>query len=170
MEMNIVANFEHRASSSRCQHEGESSFALCDRLSRTRVNSQRQLPTDHDYAVPTREYQTDQSSLISAKAAARSALEKQHKQRQKQPLGSAALTRSLHIRAMHSSTSSDHSSRSSETKFFGIEFADLHVSKEDSVKPRRNQLDAQLFEAEYFADENPVLVPADVTTVVDSSQ
>jgi hypothetical protein len=61
--MNIVANFEHRASSSRGQHEGESSFALCDRLSRTRDNSQRQLPTDHDYAVPTREYQTDQSSL-----------------------------------------------------------------------------------------------------------
>ena len=61
--MNIVANFEYRASSSRGKHEGESSFALCDRLSRTRDNSQRQLPTDHDYAVPTREYQTDQSSL-----------------------------------------------------------------------------------------------------------
>jgi hypothetical protein len=61
--MNIDANFEHRASSSRGKHEGESSFALCDRLSRTRDNSQRQLPTDHDYAVPTREYQTDQSSL-----------------------------------------------------------------------------------------------------------
>ncbi len=61
--MNIVANFEHGASSSRGKHEGESSFALCDRLSRTRDNSQRQLPTDHDYAVPTREYQTDQSSL-----------------------------------------------------------------------------------------------------------
>jgi hypothetical protein len=61
--MNIVANFEHRASSSRAKHEGESSFALCDRLSRTRDNSRRQLPTDHDYAVPTREYQTDQSSL-----------------------------------------------------------------------------------------------------------
>jgi hypothetical protein len=61
--MNIDANFEHRASSSRDKHEGESSFALCDRLGRTRDNSQRQLPTDHDYAVPTREYQTDQSSL-----------------------------------------------------------------------------------------------------------
>jgi hypothetical protein len=65
--MNIVANFEHGASSSRGKHEGESSFALCDRLSRTRDNSQRQLPTDHDYAVPTREYQTDQSSLKSAR-------------------------------------------------------------------------------------------------------
>src|ERR1700755_372969 len=61
--MKIVANFEHRASSSRGKHEGESSFALCDRPSRIRDNSQRQLPTDHDYAVPTREYQTDQSSL-----------------------------------------------------------------------------------------------------------
>ena len=71
---------------------------------------------------------------------------------------------------MHSSTSSDHSSRSSETKFFGIEFADLHVSKEDSVKPRCDQLDAQLFEAEYFANEDSVLVPADVTAIVDSSQ
>jgi hypothetical protein len=65
--MNIVANFEHGASSSRGKHEGESSFALCDRLSRTRDNSQRQLPTDHDYAVPTREYQTDQSSLKPAR-------------------------------------------------------------------------------------------------------
>src|SRR6202035_5360974 len=82
--MNIVANFEHRASSSRGKHEGESSFALCDRLSRTRDNSQRQLPTDHDYAVSTREYQTDQSSLKFATAAARSVLGKRQKQRQRQ--------------------------------------------------------------------------------------
>jgi hypothetical protein len=80
--MNITANFEHRAGSSQSKHEGESSFALCDRLSRTRDNSQRQLPTDHDYAVPTREYQTDQSSLKPAQAAARSVLERQP---QKQP-------------------------------------------------------------------------------------
>src|SRR3979490_2475026 len=60
--MNINANFEHRAGSSQDKHEGESSLGLCDRLDRTRDNSQRQLPTDHDYAVPTREYQTDQSS------------------------------------------------------------------------------------------------------------
>src|SRR5271170_602161 len=45
---------------------------LCDRLDRTRANSQRQLPTDHDYAVPTREYQTDQSSLKTAPTAVRS--------------------------------------------------------------------------------------------------
>jgi len=36
----------------------------------TRANSQRQLPTDHDYAVPIREYQSDPSSLITAQAAA----------------------------------------------------------------------------------------------------
>jgi hypothetical protein len=28
----------------------------------TRAFSPRQLPTDHDYAVPTREYQSDQPS------------------------------------------------------------------------------------------------------------
>ena len=30
----------------------------------TRAPSPRQLPTDHDYAVPTREYQSDQSSRL----------------------------------------------------------------------------------------------------------
>ena len=83
--MNITANFEDRAGSSQSKHEGEPSFALCDRLSRIRDNSQRQLPTDHDYAVPTREYQTDQSSLKPAQAAARSVLGEKQKQRQKQP-------------------------------------------------------------------------------------
>ena len=82
--MNDATHLEHSASSSRSKHEGESSFGLCDRLSRTRDNSQRQLPTDHDYAVSTREYQTDQSSLKPAQAAARSVLGKQRKQRQKQ--------------------------------------------------------------------------------------
>jgi hypothetical protein len=81
--MNDVTHLEHSASSSRGSHEGEPSIALCDRLSRTRVNSQRQLPTDHDYAVPTREYQTDQSSLKPAQAAARPVLGEQQKQRQK---------------------------------------------------------------------------------------
>src|SRR5277367_1556798 len=73
--MNIVVQIEHSASSSQSKHEGESSFGLCDRLSRTRDFSQRQLPTDHDYAVPTREYQTDQSSLSSDSAAAGPVLE-----------------------------------------------------------------------------------------------
>jgi hypothetical protein len=65
---------------------------------------------------------------------------------------------------------SDDSSRSSEAKLFGIEFSDLHVSKEDSVKPGCDQLYAQLFEAEYFADKHSVLVPANVTAIVDSPQ
>ncbi len=61
--MNADIHLEHGAGSSQGKHEGEPSLALCDRLNRTRDNSQRQLPTDHDYAVSTREYQTDQSSL-----------------------------------------------------------------------------------------------------------
>src|SRR5476651_2363974 len=92
--MKIVVQIEHGASSSRSKHEGESSFGLCDRLSRTRDNSQRQLPTDQDYAVSTREYQTDQSSLKSAPTAARPVLEKQRQlQRQKQPHGFAGVDR-----------------------------------------------------------------------------
>ena len=83
--LHVHANFEDRASSSRAKHEGESSFALCDRLSRTRDSSQRQLPTDHDYAVLTREYQTDQSSPKTAPATARSVLEKKQRQLQKHP-------------------------------------------------------------------------------------
>jgi hypothetical protein len=71
---------------------------------------------------------------------------------------------------MRSSTDSDHSSRSTEAKIFRIEFPDLHISKEDSVKPRCNQLDSQFFEAEYFAYEDSILVPANVAAIVDSSQ
>src|SRR5258705_12491614 len=107
--MNINANFEHRAGSSQDKHEGESSLGLCDRLDRTRDNSQRQLPTDHDYAVPTREYQTDQSSLKTAPAAARSVLEKSKDNYKNIPTDFSVLTRSLHIRAIHSSTYSDRS-------------------------------------------------------------
>jgi hypothetical protein len=99
--MKIVVQIEHRASSSRSKHEGESSFGLCDRLSRTRDNSQRQLPTDQDYAVSTREYQTDQSSLKTAPTAARSVLGKRRNQRQQQIHRLRRLTRSLHIRPYH---------------------------------------------------------------------
>jgi hypothetical protein len=83
-EMINATQFEGRASRSRSQHEGESSYALCDRPSRTRDFSQRQLPTDQDYAVSTREYQTDQSSLKTASTAAGPAFEKQQQQQQKQ--------------------------------------------------------------------------------------
>ncbi|MGH9726750.1 MAG: hypothetical protein ACRD41_16965 [Candidatus Acidiferrales bacterium] len=92
-QMNNSTQFEDRASRSRSKHEGESSSSLCDRFSRTRDFSQRQLPTDQDYAVSTREYQTDQSSPKTAPAAAGPALEKQ-----KQPHSYAGLDRSLHIR------------------------------------------------------------------------
>src|SRR5271165_870579 len=82
--MNNSTKFEDRASSSPSTHEGEPSESLCDRLSRTRDTSQRQLPTDQDYAVSTREYQTDQSSLKHASTAACPVLEKQQKQPQRQ--------------------------------------------------------------------------------------
>ena len=82
--MNHDNQFEHRASSSRSMHVGESSYALCDRPSRTRDTSQRQLSTDQDYAVSTREYQTDQSSLKSAPTAAGPVLGKRPMQRQRQ--------------------------------------------------------------------------------------
>src|SRR5438105_2213281 len=77
--MNNATPFEDRAGRSRSRHEGESSSYLCDRLSRTRDVSQRQLPTNQDYAVSTREYQTDQSSLKSAPTAAGPVLEQQQK-------------------------------------------------------------------------------------------
>src|SRR5271170_5882171 len=83
--MNSNPQLEDRVSSSRSKHEGESSFGLCDRLCRTRDNSQRQLPTDQDYAVPTREYQTDQSSLKTAPTAAGFVLEKTQKQQRPNP-------------------------------------------------------------------------------------
>jgi hypothetical protein len=101
--MNNATQFEDRASSSRSKHEGESSANLCDRLSRTRAFSQRQLPTDHDYATSTREYQTDQSSLKPAPTAAGPVLDKRpmQRQQQKQPHRRAGVDGSLHIRFVH---------------------------------------------------------------------
>jgi hypothetical protein len=83
-QMINATQFEGSASSSRSKLEGESSVILCDRHSRTRAFSQRQLPTDHDYATSTREYQTDQSSLKPAPTAAGPAFEKRQKQQQQQ--------------------------------------------------------------------------------------
>ena len=71
---------------------------------------------------------------------------------------------------MHSSANSYHSPCSSKTKLFRIEFSDLHVSKEDSIKPWCDQLECQLFEAEYLADEDSIFVPADVAAIVYPSQ
>ena len=93
--MNNVIQLEDRVSRSRSKHEGESSAEICDRLSRTRAISQRQLPTDHDYAVPTREYQLDQSSPLPATAAADLVLEKYNDKNN--PCDSKILTGSHHI-------------------------------------------------------------------------
>ena len=62
---------------------------------------------------------------------------------------------------MRSSASSNESARGSETKFFRIQFSDLHVSKEDSVEIWCDQLKSQLFKAKYFANEYPSFVPAE---------
>ncbi|MGO9492149.1 MAG: hypothetical protein ACLPZY_07670, partial [Terracidiphilus sp.] len=56
---------------------------------------QRQLPTDHDYAVPTREYQLDQSSPLPATAAADPVLENTNAKTP--PNDSKVLTGSHHI-------------------------------------------------------------------------
>jgi hypothetical protein len=88
-------------------------------------------------------------------------------------VGRIAARRSVSIQAfrpMCSPANSNDSPCSSKTKFFHIEFSDLHVSKEDSVKPWCNQLESQLFDAEYLADEDSVFVPADVAAIVHPSQ
>src|ERR1700743_3536040 len=100
--MNADTHLEHRASSSQGKHEGESSLGLCDRLDQTRDNSQRQLPTDHDYAVPTREYQTDQSSLKSPRLLL-TLSSGNNKSNDKNKPTDIALTWSLHIRPIRSS-------------------------------------------------------------------
>ena len=84
---------------SRSKHEGESSASLCDRLGRTREISQRQLPTDHDYAVPTREYQTDQSSLNLPRLLLALSSRRSKGNYKNIITDFAELTRSLHIRA-----------------------------------------------------------------------
>jgi hypothetical protein len=101
--MNADIHLEDRAGSSQGKHEEEPSLGLCDRLNQTRDNSQRQLPTDHDYAVPTREYQTDQSSLklLRLLLALSSEKGKATTTTQKQPHCCEELTRSLHIRPSH---------------------------------------------------------------------
>ena len=88
--MNNVIQIEGRVSRSRASTKENPRPSVCDRLSRTRVSSQRQLPTDHDHAVPTREYQLDQSSPLPATAAADLVLDRKR-------LRPSHLDRSLHI-------------------------------------------------------------------------
>src|SRR5260370_31772619 len=65
--------------------------------------------------------------------------------------GQVTLGSTVAFRPSHSSANSDHSPCSSKTKLFRIQFSHLHVSKEDSIKPWCDQLECQLFEAEYLA-------------------
>jgi hypothetical protein len=80
--LNNAIQLEDKVSCSRSKHEGEPSTGnLRQAYGRTRGSSQRQLPTDHDYAVSTREYQLDQSSPLPATAAADPVLVQKNDQR-----------------------------------------------------------------------------------------
>src|SRR5271155_5553110 len=95
---------------------------------------------------------------------------KENSNHQNKPTDLTRLTRSLHIRPKHLSTGLDHSSCSPEAKLFNIEFSDLHVSKEDPVELGCHQLKSQFFEAEYFANKDSGLVPADIAAIVHPSE
>ena len=131
-----VIQFEDRVSRSRSKHEGESSASLCDRLSRTRVQSQRLLPTDHDYAVTTREYQLDQSSPLPATAAADLVLEVQ---RQKQPQRSADIDRSRHIREVSAVIAPKSKTSPHLSKFLNVS-ASRYTLAMTLLEPRWDQL------------------------------
>ena len=91
--------FQDRAGSSRSRHEGESSSALCDRLSRTRATSQRQLPTDHDHATRLANIRLINRRLPLPRLLLALSWKKQ---RMKSPheIDPCNLTQSLHIRAV----------------------------------------------------------------------
>ncbi len=96
--MNSAIHHEHRAGSRLSKHEGESSLALCDRLDRTRANSQRQLPMDHDYAVrPANIRLINRRSSLPRLLLALSSRKGNHNYKNN-PTKSAELTWSLHIR------------------------------------------------------------------------
>src|SRR5271170_3044433 len=65
---------------------------------------------------------------------------------------------------------SDNTPCRSKPKLFSVELSDLHVSKEDSIQIRCDQLKTQLFKAEYFANEDSGFVPADVAAVIHPSE
>ena len=94
--------FENRASRSRDAYERESSAAHAEvSAGLATLANRRKLPTDHDYADSTLEYQADQSSLKLAPTTAGSALNKRQKQRkqQKQPHRCAAIGRVTPLQA-----------------------------------------------------------------------
>jgi hypothetical protein len=94
-----LIGFQDRASSSRSKHEGESSNALCDRLSRTRATSQRQLPTDHDHATRLANIRLINRRLFLPRLLLALSWEKQ-RMKKLNKTDPRNLTRSLHIRAM----------------------------------------------------------------------
>ena len=101
--MNDVTQLECRASSSLGKHEGEPSFALCDRLDRTRDNSQRQLRR-----IMIMRFRPANIRLINRRSNLPRLLlalpSKNNTSNDKnKPIGSAALTRSLHIRSASAS-------------------------------------------------------------------
>jgi hypothetical protein len=63
-----------------------------------------------------------------------------------------------------------HASTTSERPLCSLYMVCPHFSKEDSIKPWCDQLECQLFEAEYFADEDSVFMPAYVAAIVHPSQ
>ena len=80
----------------------------------------------------------------------------------------------LIVLAMHSRRlqPSNHSSsghlHGPEPQSFNIELSDLSLTEEHLVKVFRNQLETEILKAKDFADEDSVLVPTDVATIVDS--
>jgi hypothetical protein len=90
--------FQDRAGSSRSRHEGESSSALCDRLSQTRAISQRQLPTDHDHATRLANIRLINRRLLLPRLLLALSWKKQRMQNT-QEIDLRNLTESLHIRA-----------------------------------------------------------------------
>jgi len=131
--MNNIIQIEDRVSRSRNKHEGESSASLCDRLSRTREVSQRQLPTDHDYAVPTREYQLDQSSPLPATAAADLVLEVR---KRKPPHRFAAIdgVTPYQFRVAHDPTGT----QKINNKYCGNPSSHLHIARHRSTRRSRH--------------------------------
>ena len=170
--MNNATQFEDRASRSRSTHEGESSNALCDRLSRTRDSSQRQLPTDHDYAVSTREYQTDQSSLKPAPTAAGPALEKRQKQRQQNnPTDVQGLTGSLHIsRSTHEGESSTASYATGFSRTRATSPRQLPADQDYAVSTREYQTDQPSLKPAPAAAEPCLRSTAKATATTNTTQ
>jgi hypothetical protein len=56
-----------------------------------------------------------------------------------------------------------------ETQSFNVELSDLDITEEDLVKVFLYLLDAKLFKTKDLADKDPILVPTDVSTIVDPS-